>query len=222
MSDPAKDVQERFTPLLREWGVRLHSDQDRKLGVFLDELEFWNKRINLTGLSSRQRIVDELLVDSLLPAPFLPDQGTLLDVGSGGGFPAIPIKICKPRLRCRLIEPNAKKTHFLKQVIRLAGLGNIEVIQGRMEEQEGVLFPEGYDVITSRAFVPLAGYLTLCGPLLSPGGRMVAFLGDQSESAIQESAKLIDMHRLFPFKRISYRLPGKGRKREILILKKET
>jgi len=199
----------------------VHPDQAMQLDLFLDELELWNKKINLTGLSSRQRIVDELLIDSLLPTPFLPEQGTLLDVGSGAGFPAIPIKICKPRLRCQLIEPNAKKTHFLKQVIRLARLEKIEVIQGRMEEQEAALLPEGYDVITSRAFVPLAGFLTLCAPHLSPNGSMVSFLGGRSESTIQESAEDIHRHRLFPFKRISYAVPGRKAKREVLILKKK-
>lgn len=207
---------------MHEWGIRLSVDQSDKLDIFLDELELWNKKINLTGLSSRQKIVDELLADSILPTPFFPDQGTLLDVGSGAGFPAIPIKICKPGLECRLIEPSSKKTHFLKQVIRLVRLEKIEVIHGRMEEEGGVLFPKRYDVITSRAFLPLPGFLTLCSPYLSPGGCIVAFLGGQSESAIQESTGIIDSRRLSLFKRIAYTLPGKGVKREILILKKET
>ena len=221
MSDPDKRERERFEPLMQKWGICLDADQDWKLGIFLDELELWNKKINLTGLSSRQRIVDELLTDSLLPTPFLPDRGTLLDVGSGAGFPAIPIKICKPELECQLIEPNSKKTHFLKQVIRLARLTDIEVIQGRMEKEEGALLPGGYDVITSRAFLPLSGFLALCAPHLSPGGCMVAFLGGRSESTIQESAGIMDRYRLFPFKRLGYALPGKKGKRAILILKKE-
>jgi len=221
LSDPTKDKPGKLGPLLRKWGVRVHPDQALHLDLFLDELELWNKKINLTGLSSRQRIVDELLVDSLLPTPFLPDEGTLLDVGSGAGFPAIPIKICKPRLRCQLIEPNAKKTRFLKQVIRLARIEDIDVIQGRMEEREAALLPDGYNIITSRAFVALPGFLTLCAPHLSHNGCMVAFLGGRSESAIQESAEIIHLHRLFPFKRISYAVPGRKAKREILILKKK-
>jgi len=199
----------------------VHPDQARQLDAFLDELEVWNRKINLTGLSSRQKIINELLVDSILPIPYLPDQGTLLDVGSGGGFPGIPIKICNPGLRCQLIEPNAKKTHFLKQVIRISGLENIEVIQGRMQDREGELFPGGYDVITSRAFVPLRGFLTLCAPHLSPGGKIVAFLSDRSKSSIRQSADIIEMHGLFPFKSIPYALPGKRAKREILILRKK-
>ncbi len=221
LSDPGKREEERFGSLLGRWGIRVSRDQAWRLGVFLDELETWNKKINLTGLSSRQGIVDELLADSILPTPFLPEQGTLLDVGSGAGFPAIPIKICKPLLRCQLIEPNSKKIRFLKQVIRLARLQKIEVVEGRMEEQDGLLLPEGYDVIISRGFAPLPRFLALCAPHLSPCGRIVAFLGGRSESLIRESGDIIRKHRLFPFKKIPYSLPGKASKREILILEKE-
>jgi len=182
----------------------------------------WNRHINLTGVTSRQRIVDELLADSLLPVPFLPDEGTLLDVGSGAGFPAIPIKILKPRLKARLIEPKAKKVHFLKQVIRLARLADIEVVQGRLEGKKEALAPGEYDVITSRAFVPLPRFLTLCAPYLSPGGSMVAFVGGQGESSMLETAPIIQRHGLLPFKRLLYPVPGKGAQREILILKKES
>jgi len=220
LSDTVKREEEGLSQLFRRWGIRLQPDQAWKLNIFLDELVQWNKKINLTGLSSRKRIVDELLVDSILPAPFLPDQGTYLDVGAGAGFPAIPIKICKPRIRCHLIEPNKKKAGFLKQVIRMTRLQKIEVVEGRMEDQEGALLKNGYDVITSRAFVPLPGFLMLCAPHLSPEGFMVAFLGARSELSIRESAESMAMHRLFPFKRISYAIPGKPAKREILILKR--
>jgi 16S rRNA (guanine527-N7)-methyltransferase len=220
LSDPAENGMEKFGSLLSKWGIRVHSDQAWKLNVFLDELELWNRKINLTGLSSRQKIVDELLTDSLLPTPFLPDEGNYLDVGSGAGFPAIPIKIFKPRLNCQLIEPNSKKVHFLKQVIRLARLNQIEVVEGRMEEGGGVFLTKGYDVITSRAFAPLPRFLTLCAPHLSLEGFIVAFLGGQGEAAIRESEAIIDRYRLFPFKRISYVLPGKPGKREVLILKR--
>lgn len=220
MSDPGKREEERLAQLFGRRGIHLQPDQVWKLNVFLDELEQWNRKINLTGLSSRQRIVDELLIDSILPTPFLPDQGTLLDVGAGAGFPAIPIKICKPLLRCQLIEPNAKKIRFLKQVIRIARLRKIEVVEGRIEDPEETFLPEGYDVITSRAFVPLPRFLILCAPRLSPEGYMVAFLGSRSELSIRESAELIEMHHLFPFKRLCYAIPGKPAKREILILKR--
>jgi len=221
LSNPGIDEIDAFRALLSNRGIHLNPDQWVQLDVFLNELELWNQKINLTGISSRRRMMEELLFDSLLPTPFLPDRRTLLDVGSGAGFPAVPIKICKPRLRCQLIEPHKKKVRFLRQVIRLARLRDIQVIEGRMEEVGEALIRQGYDVVTSRAFLPLPALLSLCGPHVAPGGCMAAFLGGRADALIQESAEVIKRYGLVPFKRIAYPLPGKGTKRDILILRKE-
>jgi len=222
LSKPNKREVEKFRSLLNRFGIELSWDQTHKLGVFLDELEAWNKKMNLTGLSSRQSIINELLIDSMMPTSFMPDHGRLLDIGSGAGFPAIPIKICKPSLKCQLMEPNSKKISFLKQIIRLAKLEKIEVIKGRIEKEEELLHPEGYDVITSRGLAPLPQFLTWGAPHLAPGGLIVAFLGSQSEEALKKSADVIRKHRLFPFKSISYSLSGKSSERNLLILKRRS
>ena len=206
--------------MLNRFGIELSWDQTHKLGIFLDELGEWNKKFNLTGLASRQSIINELLIDSMMPAPFMPDDGNLLDIGSGAGFPGIPIKICKPRLQCQLMEPNSKKIGFLKQIIRLAELEKVDVIKGRIEEGGGLLHPEGYDVITSRGLAPLPQFLTWGAPHLTPGGLIVAFLGSQSEEALKKSADIIRKHNLFLFKSIPYSLPGKSSERNLLILKR--
>ncbi|MBW1868621.1 MAG: 16S rRNA (guanine(527)-N(7))-methyltransferase RsmG [Deltaproteobacteria bacterium] len=220
MSEPNKREVEKFRSLLSRFGLKLSWDQTRKLGIFLDELEEWSKKFNLTGLSSRQSIINELLIDSMMPAPFIPDKGNLLDIGSGAGFPAIPIKISKPGLHCQLMEPNSKKISFLKQVIRLADLEKVAVIKGRIGEEEGLLHPEGYNVITSRGLAPLPQFLTWGAPHLTPGGLIVAFLGSQIEEAMKKSADVIRKHNLFLFKSIAYSLSGKSSERNLLILKR--
>ncbi len=222
LSKPNKGGVAKFRSLLDKFGLTLSWDQTHKLDIFLDELEEWNKKLNLTGLSSRQSIINELLIDSMMPTSFMPNDGNLLDIGSGAGFPAIPIKICKPSLKCQLMEPNSKKISFLKQIIRIAKLEKIEVIRGRIEEEKGLLHPEGYDVITSRGLAPLPQFLTWGAPHLAPGGLIVAFLGSQSDTALKKSADIIRKHRLFPFKSISYSLSGKSSGRNLLILKKRS
>jgi len=221
LSDRETHAIDRLAPFFREWGIRVSPDQAARLDAFLDELMVWNPKINLTGITSRDRLVDELLADSILPVPWLPDTGTLLDVGSGAGFPAIPIKILKPGLEARLIEPRAKKAHFLKQVIRLTRLHDMEVVQGRLEEKSETVVSKGYDVITSRAFAPLPAFVSLCAPFLSSGGCMVAFLGAGGRGVLKESEAALERQGLSPFKRLAYRVPGKGVPREILILKKK-
>jgi len=222
LSKPNKGEVEKFRSLLNRFGLKLTWDQTHKLGIFLNELEEWNRKLNLTGLSSRQSIINELLIDSIMPTSFMPDDGHLLDVGSGAGFPAIPIKICKPSLKCQLMEPNSKKISFLKQIIRIAKLEKIEVIKGRIEKEEGLLHPEGYDVIISRGLAPLPQFLTWGAPHLTPGGLIVAFLGSQTDQALKESADVIRKHLLLPFKSISYSLPGKSSGRNLLILKRRS
>ena len=189
----------------------------RLLGIYLDELCEWNKKINLTGLSSREKIVKELMLDSMIPAAFLPDQGRLLDVGSGAGFPGIPLIICRPKLTAHFLEPNLKKVSFLKQVIRLTKLRQIEVIRGRIEKSAGLLSPKGYHIITARALADLSQVLSWCAPHLAPGGLIVNFQGSHFEDALDKGSDVIEKHRLFLYKTIPYSLPEKVSQRNILI-----
>lgn len=201
-------------------GIGLSTSQIHLLGIYLDELCEWNKKINLTGLSSRLRIVRELLLDSLIPLPFLPEEGRLLDIGSGAGFPGIPLKICRPRLKTHFVEANSRKVSFLKQVIRLTGLRKIEVIKGRIEDGEGVLCPQGYHIVTARALAHLSQALTWCAPYLMPEGLLVNFQGSRFEETLKECAVEIQQQGLFLYKCISYSLPGRNSQRNLLIFKR--
>ncbi len=180
----------------------------------------WNKRMNLTGLSSTKRIMDELVADSLMPAPYLPHNGLLLDVGSGAGFPAIPLKICRPEMEFFLIEPNSKKGSFLKQIIRLCGLKGIEVVRERIEKPSRCLPFAKYDIITSRAMAPLPQLIKWCTPFLAPDGLMVAFLGSRFKDILEECKPLLEEKCLFVYDSKPYTLRGKDFRRNLLILKK--
>jgi len=92
-----------------DYGIELSWQQLELFHVYLEELWDWNQRINLTGLSTREKIVIELFLDSLIPAPFLPKKGRMLDVGSGAGIPGLPLKIYTPQLKTHLLEANSKK-----------------------------------------------------------------------------------------------------------------
>lgn len=202
------------------YGIKLSGFQIYLLGTYIDELWEWNKRINLTGASSREGIIKEVLLDSMIPASFLPEEGNLLDVGSGAGFPAIPLKICKKGLSFHLIEAKSKKVHFLKQVIRLTGLQGIDVIRGRIEKDKDLLRADGYHVITVRALAHLSQTLTWCAPCLISGGMIVSFQGSRFECVLKESSDVMKKEQVLLYKSIPYTLPGKDSKRYILIFKK--
>ncbi len=205
----------------RNFGIHLSGHQLNLLSIYLDELWDWNKKINLTGLSSRRSIIRELMLDSLIPLAFLPGQGRLLDVGSGAGFPGIPLMICNPALTAHFLEPNSKKTSFLKQVLRLTDLHQVVVFRGRIEKSKDLLHPQGYHVITARALAPLPQVLKWCVPHLLPGGLIVNFQGDQYLKTLEESSEVMRNHNLVLTQTLPYSLPKKSAQRHILLLKKQ-
>ncbi|RPI71020.1 MAG: 16S rRNA (guanine(527)-N(7))-methyltransferase RsmG, partial [Desulfobacteraceae bacterium] len=171
-------------------------------------------------LSAPDKIITELLLDSLIPAPFLPTQGKLLDVGSGAGFPALPLKIYLPNLTVHLLEPNQKKVSFLKQAIRLLKLNGIEVIKARLEAEESRLKSEAYDIVTTRAFTPLSQTISWCRPLLKPGSRLVCFLGSQGPADLEKAEPELQNQALKTEKTLPYLLPGKAEQRHTVIFLK--
>ncbi len=211
-----KDLESYFKRI----ETNLSPEQKDLLSIFIKELTAWNKHMNLTGLSSPRRIIDELVADSLMPLPCLPDTGICLDVGSGAGFPAIPLKICRPAIKFFLMEPNLKKGSFLKQIIRLCGLKQIEVVRERIETLSQPLPFEWCHMITSRAMAPLPKLIKWCAPYLAPGGLMVAFLGNRFEDILAECEPLLKEKGLFVHDSKPYILKSKELKRNLLILKK--
>ena len=204
-----------------EYGIQLSQHQRNLFRTYLDELWDWNQRMNLTGLSTRERMAIELLLDSLIPAPFLPDEGRMLDVGSGAGFPGVPLKIYNPQLKAHLLEPNSKKVSFLRQVIRLLRLNEIKVIEGRIERDGSKLHPGGYQLITARALAPLAQTIRWCAPFLYPGGLLVGFLGRRADDELEKGRQIGERHQVSLHKVIPYSLPGKSSKRKTILLRKK-
>ena len=203
-------------------GLGISEFQLRLLGIYLHELMAWNKRMNLSGLSSIQGIITELLLDSLIPLPFLPQEGRLLDMGSGAGFPGIPLKICRPQLAVDLVEANLKKVSFLKQVVRLTELTGIRVLSGRVEKDTAALHPQGYHVVTARAVAPLSRAMAWAGPHVMSQGLFLDFQGSGFEDSLRESRGVMKRHHFVFYKTIPYILPGKDSPRHLLIFTKQT
>ncbi len=178
--------------------------------------------MNLVGLSSRLRIIKELLLDSLMALSFLPEEGKYLDVGSGAGFPGIPLIICRPRLNAYFLEANGKKARFLRQVIRLTKLRHVDVVIGRIENEEGLLDPEGYQIITARALAPLPQTLKWCTPHLMNNGLFLSFQGTRYNDSLEQSLEIIKKNRISLYESIPYTLPGKSKQRHLLVFRKVT
>jgi 16S rRNA (guanine527-N7)-methyltransferase len=214
----------------REW-QRFIIDGARKLGIELDErvsasfsiyaaeLLNWNRKINLTAVTDPREIAIKHFLDSLAPAGCIPDRGRLLDIGSGGGFPGIPLKIFKPSISALLIDGVRKKINFLKHVLRALGLENIEARQMRTETLlKDPEYATSFDIIISRALSDLLTFVESALPLLAEHGTIIAMKGeiDTKELDAVRANALGDQYSLEIEK---YRLPSIDSQRSLVILK---
>ncbi|MBU4500273.1 MAG: 16S rRNA (guanine(527)-N(7))-methyltransferase RsmG [Gammaproteobacteria bacterium] len=151
----------------------LPAGAEAKLLAYLALLDKWNRVYNLTAVRDPERMVSHHLLDSLAAVPLFQAE-SVLDVGSGGGLPGIPLAIARPELQVTVIDSIAKKTAFLLQAKSELGLANLNVVTRRVEDFHP---PAGFDVITSRAFSDLKEFVTLTRHLLMPGGRWLAMKG---------------------------------------------
>lgn len=158
---------------LAAMGLALPAQAQEKLLAYVVLLYKWNRTYSLTALREQDKAVSHHLLDSLAVLLFVP-EGRLLDVGSGGGMPGIPLAIARPELSVTLLDSNSKKSAFLQQAAIELGLPNISVHGGRVEQYHPAI---GFSAITSRAFAELADFVGLTRHLLAPGGVWLAMKG---------------------------------------------
>lgn len=154
-------------------GLGLPEGAEAKLLAYLALLDKWNRVYNLTAVRDPARMVSHHLLDSLAVVPYF-EGASVLDVGSGGGLPGIPLAIARPELQVTLIDSIAKKTAFLLQAKAELGLANLSVVTSRVEDFRPA---SGFDVVTSRAFSDLKEFVVLTRHLLAPGGHWLAMKG---------------------------------------------
>ena len=168
-------------------GIDLHPDQTRQFAVHAVELVRWNQKINLTAITDPFEIAVKHFLDSLPAARRIPEDATLLDLGSGGGFPGLPLKVLRPSLSVTLIDASRKKVSFLKHVIRTLQLDKIEALHIRAEDlADDPLYRHRFQVIISRALSSLDLFYGLAWPLLSEAGVMLALKGDIAGDELNE------------------------------------
>jgi len=175
-ADADLDPQAALQSLSAEWGFRVDPGQTASLLQFAELLIRWNQSINLTGARSPGAVVAEHYPDAYALAKRLDSPARLVDVGSGGGLPALPLALLRPGLVIRLCEPIAKKAAFLRTAIRELRLGDRVALEtSRGEELADELadgIAERFDVATSRATFAPAVWLALGRRLVRPGGRV--------------------------------------------------
>ena len=197
-----------LTQGLAELGIDLPAVAQDKLLAFRDLLLKWNKTYNLTALRDPEQAISHHLLDSLAILPHVGPE-PLLDVGSGGGLPGIPLAIARPDLAVRMVDTVQKKTTFLQQAAIQLGLKNVTVDHARVETLSGQ-----YAQISSRAFAELKLFVELTRHLLPPGGRWLAMKGVRPDDEIAALPADIVVEQIIPLN-----IPGVDAERHLIILK---
>ena len=161
---------------LADMGMGLSEDRIQYFELFADELKKWNRKVNLTSICTDVDIAIKHIIDSLVFAACVKDGDNVLDIGSGAGVPAIPVKIARPEVRVVSVDAIEKKILFQRHVARVLALKDFEALHARVESLHATRAGE-FDVITSRAFSRLEMFVALAAPLLKSGGRIIAMKG---------------------------------------------
>jgi 16S rRNA (guanine527-N7)-methyltransferase len=179
----ARAFRDRLRRRFRRAGVELSSDLEESLEQYFAVLAKWNAKINLTSskldLAGNDEAIDRLLLEPVIAASHVPEKATTaIDIGSGGGSPAIPLTLATPRLHMRMVESKTRKAVFLREALRTLGLGRAEVDTARFEELLArPELNEGADMITIRAVRVEPRTLASLQSLLKPGGYLFLFRG---------------------------------------------
>lgn len=230
--------------LLTEWcekiGVSVGSMEKQQIFSYLEELVDWNGRVNLVARASKEEILRKHFVDSLSLTPFIPEKdkfglapfipekdkfgcGTLrlLDIGTGAGFPGLVLKIVRPDVLAHLLESSQKKCLFLKHIISILAMAQVEILNGRAEiygHSDG--YRESYDVVTCRAVAHLSTVSEYAFPFLKIGGLFITQKGPAGMDEIDEGKGTLKIlgGKLDRIK--EFILPGGAEKRCIFVFRK--
>lgn len=200
-------------------GLSLTQEIAGQFSVYALDLLKWNRKMNLTAITEPLDVAVKHFLDSLAPAHIIPHGASLLDIGSGGGFPGIPLKILMPSLSVTLTDASLKKVNFQKQVIRSLNLRGIEAVHVRAEEMSRApKFAKDFDVIVCRAFSALNLFAETALPLLAEKGTMIALKGKISQKEIETAHSKIGKDR-FELEVKTYLLPYLAAERAIVCFK---
>ena len=185
---------EQFYSRLKEFGIDLSEEQKWQLHRYYELLVEWNEKMNLTGITEVNEVYLKHFYDSLIGFLMFEEIGncrTLCDVGSGAGFPALPVKIVFPHLKMDLVDSLGKRVNFLNHVINETKLKDIQAYHSRAEEYAG-RHRESFDIVTARAVARLNILSELCVPLVKEEGYFIALKGQTGEDELIESKRALE------------------------------
>lgn len=216
-------MKEKLRVLCEKNGIQLSDEQLKQFSIFYDHMIEMNQVMNLTSIIEEDEVILKHFYDSMSVIKYYDfhDQMNVIDVGTGAGFPGIPLAILLPNVQFTLMDSLNKRITFLKKVVQKCGLKNVECIHSRAEElaKDGD-YRENYDVCVSRAVANLSVLLEYCIPFIKKGGKFISYKSISSEEELTDSKNAQNKLCCKLKENISFELPDTDIKRNFLIFEK--
>ncbi|GAA0398779.1 16S rRNA (guanine(527)-N(7))-methyltransferase RsmG [Paenibacillus motobuensis] len=216
-------VQDIFQELLKEHQLELSAEQLHQFEIYYQELVTWNEKMNLTGITEREQVYVKHFYDSITLS-FYMDMNqilTMADIGSGAGFPGIPLKICYPHLKLTIIDSLNKRIQFLQNVVDQLGLQDVQLIHGRAEDiARKEQFRDTYDLVSARAVARMAVLNEFCLPFVKTGGIFAAMKGLDPQEELKEAARSLNELKGKLSATHHFELPMENSERHIILINK--
>lgn len=201
----------KFEEILKEYNIDIKLDQINQFEIYKKLLLEWNEKINITRITEGQEIYIKHFLDSLtlINTGLIEEGKSLIDIGTGGGFPGLPLKIMYPDLKMTLMDSLNKRIIFLQEVIKELNLKNIEAVHGRAEEYgRKEDYREKFDLVTNRALANMSSLSEYSLPFVKKAGYFIAMKGSEYKEEVKEAKNAIDIlgGKIVDIKEI--RLPG--------------
>ncbi|MDY5478933.1 MAG: 16S rRNA (guanine(527)-N(7))-methyltransferase RsmG [Peptostreptococcus porci] len=208
---------------LKNFNIDVNDTMLEKFEKYREILVEYNKNMNLTGITEQREVYIKHFLDSvaIFKDGYIMDGLSVIDVGTGAGFPGIPYKICNPTIKLTLLDSLNKRINFLKDVCTNIGFDDVEFVHGRAEDfGQNEDFREKFDIATARAVANLPVLLELCIPFVKVGGFFICLKGPNAENEVEEAKNAMDVLDVKLVENIEVSLPDEELKHRILVFKK--